>query len=67
VADAPISADSDSAVASAETSYGTAAGVGIVAINAKHTNCAAGVFEVDTYKPGGTELANGYAFTLVVP
>ncbi len=48
---APISSDADTAVASPESSYSSGA-PGIVAINAKHTNCAASSFEVDTYTPG---------------
>ncbi len=63
--DAPISSDSDAAVASPEVSYASKA-PGIVAINAQHTNCAAGNFEVDTYTPAGAP-SNEYAFTIVVP
>lgn len=63
--DAPISSDSDAAVASPEVSYASKT-PGIVAINAQHTNCPAGNFEVDTYTPAGA-ASNEYAFTIVVP
>jgi len=64
-ADAPISSDSDAAVASPEVSYASKT-PGVVAINAQHTNCAAGNFEVDTYTLAGVASSN-YAFTVVVP
>lgn len=67
VADSPVSSDSDAAVASPEVSYSTGNAPGVVAVNALHTNCPAGSFEVDTYAPGATTPANGYAFTIVVP
>ena len=64
--DAPISSDSDAAVASPEVSYTSSKAPGIVAINAQHTNCPAGNFEVDTYTTAGA-ASNEYAFTIVVP
>ncbi len=66
-ADTPISSDSDTAAVTPEVSYSTSGAPGIVAVNAKHTNCSAGNFEVDTYEPSGGKLADGYAFTIVIP
>jgi hypothetical protein len=55
------------AAVSPEVSYGTPAGApGVIAVNAQHTNCTT-PYEVDTYTPGTTTLATGYAFTIVVP
>jgi hypothetical protein len=62
---AGINPAADTAVASPEVSYSTA-GVGLIAVNAQHANCP-GAFEVDTYAPATAKLANGYAFTVVVP
>lgn len=65
---AGINANFEAPVASPEISYSSAKALGLIAVNAQRTGgCAAGTFEVDTYKPGGTELASGYAFTIVVP
>ncbi|HWX88358.1 MAG TPA: hypothetical protein VNX67_09295 [Solirubrobacteraceae bacterium] len=64
-ADSPVSSDSDAAVASPEVSYASKT-PGIVAINAQHTNCSAGNFEVDTYTLAGVASSN-YAFTIVIP
>ncbi len=53
---------------SPESSYSAAGKPGLVALNAKATDCPAGNFEVETYAPGeatGSAKA-GYAFTLVV-
>ena len=53
---------------SPETSYSAGGKPGLVALNAKATDCPAGNFEVETYAPGeatGTPKT-GYAFTLVV-
>jgi len=62
-----ISTTSDVAVASPEVSYSSAGKVpGVVAVNAQHTNCPAGTFEVDTYAQGGSKPVSGYAFTVVV-
>jgi hypothetical protein len=65
-ADSPINSDSDTAAATPEVSYSKPGTPGIVAVNAKHTNCPAGNFEVDTYTLGGAP-SNEYAFTIVVP
>jgi hypothetical protein len=65
--DAPISGDADTAVASPEVSYSTSNAPGVVAVNAQHTNCPSGNFEVDTYTPGTTTPTDGYAFTVIVP
>jgi hypothetical protein len=67
VADAPISSDSDTAAVTPEVSYSTPGTPGIVALNARHTNCPAANFEVDTYTPSTSELKDGYAFTIVIP
>lgn len=55
------------AAVSPEVSYGPIAAPGVIAVNAQHTNCPAGDFEVETYAPGGTGPATGYAFTIVIP
>jgi len=39
----------------------------VIAVNAQHTNCPSTPLEVDTYMPGTTTLAGGYAFTIMVP
>jgi hypothetical protein len=66
-ADAPINGDADSAVVSPEVSYSAGKAPGTITINAQHTNCPAGNFEVDTYAPGSATLTGGYAFTIVIP
>ncbi len=65
VPDAPLDPDADSAVVSPEVSYGSKT-PGIVAINARHTNCPPGNFEVDTYTTSAAP-SNEYAFTIIVP
>jgi len=52
---------------SPEVSYSVGNVPGVIAVNAQHTNCPAGTFEVDTYTPGTTTLATGYAFTIAIP
>lgn len=55
------------ATVSPEVSYGIIAAPGVIAVNAQHTNCPASPYEVDTYTPGTTTLATGYAFTIAIP
>jgi hypothetical protein len=55
------------ATVSPEISYGPIAAPGVIAVNAQHTNCPSTPLEVDTYTPGTTTLAGGYAFTIIVP
>ena len=55
------------AAVSPEVSYGPIAAPGVIAVNAQHTNCPSTPLEVDTYTPGTTTLAGGYAFTIVIP
>jgi Collagen triple helix repeat (20 copies) len=55
------------ATVSPEVSYGTIKAPGLIAVNSQHTNCPATPYEVDTYTPGTTTLATGYAFTVVIP
>jgi hypothetical protein len=62
-----IEAAKEAPVVSPETSYSPGGLPGLIATNAQHTHCPASNFEVDTYKPGGTELSSSYAFTIVVP
>jgi hypothetical protein len=52
---------------SPEVSYSAGGAPGVIAVNAQHTNCAATPYEVDTYTPGTTTLATGYAFTIAIP
>ena len=54
------------ATVSPEVSYGTIAAPGVIAVNAQHTHCTT-PYEVDTYTPGTTTLATGYAFTIAIP
>jgi len=55
------------ATVSPEVSYSVGNAPGVIAINAQHTNCPPTTFEVDTYTPGTTTLATGYAFTIAIP
>jgi hypothetical protein len=56
------------AAVSPEVSYSAGGAPGVIAVNAKHTNCGTTPFEVDTYTPGATQtLATGYAFTIAIP
>lgn len=64
---AGISPATDTAAVSPEVSYSAGEAPGSVAVNAKATNCPGGTFEVDTYAPGTSTPASGYAFTIVVP
>jgi hypothetical protein len=64
---AGINPATDTAAVSPEVSYSSESKPGVIALNAQHTNCPAGDFEVETYAPGGTEPATGYAFTIVIP
>lgn len=52
---------------SPEVSYSVGGLPGVIAVNAQHTNCPATTFEVDTFAPGGTTPATGYAFTIAIP
>jgi Collagen triple helix repeat (20 copies) len=55
------------ATVSPEVSYGAIKAPGLIAVNSQHTNCPATPYEVDTYAPGTTTLATGYAFTIAIP
>jgi hypothetical protein len=55
------------ATVSPEVSYGAIKAPGLIAVNAQHPNCPATPYEVDTYAPGTTTLATGYAFTIAIP
>jgi hypothetical protein len=63
---APIEPAKEAPVASPEVSYGSS-GPGTIAVNVQHTHCPATTLEVDTYKPGSTELSSSYAFTIIIP
>jgi hypothetical protein len=63
---APINAGEETIAASPEVSYSSGGIPGVVAVNAQHTNCPAGQFEVDTYTAPSTPSSN-YAFTVIVP
>jgi Collagen triple helix repeat (20 copies) len=58
------------AVVSPEVSYSSGTGIdkepGVVALNAQHSDCPAGDFEVDTYPQGKIEPESGYAFSIIV-
>jgi hypothetical protein len=56
----------DAAAVSPEVSYSSGGAPGVVAVNAQHTNCAPGQFEVDTFTLMGAPSSN-YAFTIVAP
>jgi hypothetical protein len=62
-----ISTAAGIAAVSPEVSYSAAEAPGVIAVNAQHKHCLASAFEVDTYTPGTTTLATGYAFTIIVP
>jgi len=64
---APIEAAKETAAVSPEVGYSAGGAPGLIAINAKHPNCPASAFEVDTYAPGTSAPTSGYAFTIVVP
>jgi hypothetical protein len=58
----------DTAAVSPEVGYSSSGKPGVIALNAKGTDCPSGNFEVETYAPGTElKLASGYAFTIVVP
>lgn len=71
----PIQPAADTASVSPELSYSAAKAPGVIALDAQHTNCPEGTFEVDTFAPGTTAPtagsaitpATGYAFTIIVP
>jgi Collagen triple helix repeat (20 copies) len=61
-------ASSGIASVSPEVSYSAGNVPGVIAVNAQHSaNCPSAPYEVDTYTPGTTTLATGYAFTIVIP
>jgi hypothetical protein len=62
-----VSLYSGVAVVSPEVSYGAIKAPGVIAVNSQHTNCPTTPYEVDTYAPGTTTLATGYAFTILIP
>jgi hypothetical protein len=68
---AGISTANGIATVSPEVSYSAGNAPGVIAINAQHTHCAAGTFEVDTYapyvSPTTPTLTTGYAFTIAIP
>jgi hypothetical protein len=58
----------DTAAVSPEVGYSSGGNPGVIALNAKGTDCPNANFEVETYAPGTElKLASGYAFTIVVP
>jgi hypothetical protein len=59
---------SDTAAVSPEVSYSSGGAPGLIALNAQHTDCPAGDFEVETYVPSATTptLSSNYAFTIVI-
>jgi hypothetical protein len=64
---AGINPSKDAAAVSPEVSYSSGGAPGVIALNAKHSDCPASDFEVETYAPGTTTLSSGYAFTIVIP
>lgn len=63
---AGVNPASEAAVVSPETSYSTAEAPGVVALSAQRKHCPASDFEVDTYTPGTSTLATGYAFSILI-
>lgn len=63
---APINPAKDTATVSPEVSYSSGGAPGVVALNAKRSDCPSGDFEVETYVPGTTTLSSNYAFTMLV-
>jgi hypothetical protein len=61
-----MSPANDTAVVSPEVSYSTSASPGVIALNAQHKQCPSSDFEVNTYTPGTTTLATGYAFSILI-
>lgn len=65
---------SDTAAVSPEVSYSSGGAPGLIALNAQHTDCPAGAFEVETYVPYAPSdpsattptLSSNYAFTIVI-
>ncbi len=66
-----IDPSAGTAAVAPEISYSTGTpprAPGLVALDAQHTNCPAGTFQVNTYAaPGTATPATGYAFTIVIP
>ncbi|HST54713.1 MAG TPA: collagen-like protein [Solirubrobacteraceae bacterium] len=64
----PINPASEPAAVSPEVSYSSGGAPGVVGLNAQRTHsCPSTTFEVDTFTPGTSTLASGYAFTIVIP
>jgi hypothetical protein len=61
---AGIDPATNAAAVSPEVSYSSKEEPGVITVNAKSSHCP-GSFEVDTYKPGMTTRATGYAFTIL--
>jgi hypothetical protein len=64
---AGLSPATDTAAVSPEVSYSAGEAPGVIAVNAKASDCPGGTFEVETYSPSTGALTSGYAFTIVVP
>lgn len=65
---AGIDAAHETAAVSAEVSYSSGRTPGVIAVDAQHSNCPAGDFEVDTYASAGASTpSSGLAFSIVVP
>jgi hypothetical protein len=64
---AGVSPAAETAVVSPEVSYSPSKAPGVVALNAQHSACPAGDFEVETYTPNPLALSSEYAFTIIIP
>jgi collagen triple helix repeat protein len=64
---AGINPATETATVAPEVSYSSGKAPGVIALNAQHSDCPAGDFEVETYNALGTSTpAGGYAFTILV-
>lgn len=63
---AGIGPSGDVAAVSPEVSYSSGEAPGVIALNAQRKHCPSSDFEVDTYTPGTTTLATGFAFSILI-
>jgi hypothetical protein len=65
---AGINPEADTAAVSPEVSYSAPGKApGVIALNAQHSDCPAGNFEVETYPQASEKPESGFAFTIVIP
>jgi hypothetical protein len=63
---AGINPASDTATVSPEVSYSSGEAPGVIALNAQRKSCPTSDFEVETFAPGSSSPATGYAFTILI-